>query len=267
MKHEFDIGEGFAEEGFYFDYLPGIPSATMNRPDRLFALADNGQNVIGVSLDVNDCVPGAPEPAEPAAVEYWLDMIQKTLDCGVDGVDIRICNHNSILDWAEYGFNQPIVDAYIERYGVNPRLEPFDREKLRRLRGEFYTAFLEKAAGMVKTSGKKFCLHIPDMAFDLPELSTMMEIHWDWRNWLEKGIADEVTFKTIRKDNVFSPEGLELVKLCGDTKVPVSICPFLHAINDLSEYLSKIEGLGVNAFTIYEAATLWTAEPDGFSGT
>ena len=264
LKRDFDIGEGFAKEGFYFDYQSGIPSATMNRPDRLLSLSDNGQNVIGVSLDVNDCVPGAPEPAEPAAVEYWLEMINKTLDCGVDGVDIRISNHNSIIDWSEYGFNQPVVDAYIKRYGVNPRLEPFDREKLRRLRGEFYTAFLERAADMVKKSRKKFCLHIPDMAFDLPEQSTMMEINWDWRDWLKKGIADEVTFKTIRKDNAFSPEGLELVKLCGDKKVPVSICPFLHGLTDLPEYLSKIEELGIDAFIIYEAATLWKAEKNNF---
>jgi endonuclease IV len=266
LKHEFDIGGGFAKEGFYFDYLPGIPSAVSRGEylKRTFKLSDNDQNVVGISLEVNDCVPGALEPAEPVAVEYWLKMINKTLACGVDGVDIRISNHNSILDWLEYGFNQPVVDTYIKRYGINPRLEPFDREKLRRLRGEFYTAFLEKAAMLVKSSGKKFCLHVPDTAFGSPEQPTMMEIHWDWQNWLEKEIADEVTFKTIYTDNAFSTEGLKLINLCREKEISVSICPFLHAINDLSEYLSKVEDLGIDAFTIYEAATLWKAEKNGF---
>jgi len=72
-------------------------------------------------------------------------------------VDIRITNHNSILDWAEYGFNQPVVDEYLRRYGVDPQVDSFDKEKLRRLRGEFYTAFLEKAAAlwMAVTDGFK----------------------------------------------------------------------------------------------------------------
>jgi hypothetical protein len=191
-------------------------------------------------------------------------MIRKTLDCGVDGVDIRITNHNSILDWAEYGFNQPVVDEYFKRYGVNLRTEPFDKEKLRRLRGEFYTAFLKKAAAMVKASGRKFCLHVPDVAFGSPSQSTMMEIHWDWRSWLDQGIPDEVTFKTIFTDNAFTPEGLDLIKRCHDKAIPISVCPFLHAIPDLAGYLAKVENLGMDTFTVYEAATLWVAIPEGF---
>jgi len=161
-------------------------------------------------------------------------------------------------------FNQPVVDEYIKRYGVNPRIEPFDKEKLRRLRGEFYTAFLEKTAVLVKGSGRKFCLHVPDMAFGSPTQSTMMEIHWDWRSWVDKGIPDEVTFKIIFTDNSFSPEGLELIKRVREKNIPVSICPFLHAIPDLAGYLGRVETLGVNAFTVYEAATLWAATREGF---
>ena len=267
LKHEFDIGGGFSKEGFYFDYLPGIPSSVPAAEQclgKVFSFSDSGQNVIGVSLEINEYVPGAPEPAEPRAVEYWLEMIRKTLDCGVDGVDIRITNHNSILEWAEYGFNQPVVDEYVKRYGINPRNEPFDKEKLRRLRGEFYTAFLEKAAALVKGSDRKFCLHVPDVAFGSPSQSTMMEIHWDWKGWLDKRIPDEVTFKTIFTDNVFSPEGLELIKLCHDKAIPVSVCPFIHAIPDLDGYLAKIETLGLDSFAVYEAATLWAAVSEGF---
>ncbi|MDD5598668.1 MAG: hypothetical protein PHV82_12045, partial [Victivallaceae bacterium] len=154
LEREFDSGGGFSREGFYFDYLPNVPSAVSRGEylEKNFNLADNGQNIIGVSLALNSRVPGAPEPAEPATGEYWLGMIKKMLDCGVDGIDIRITNHNSVIDWSQYGFNLPVTEEYIKRYGVNPRTEEFDREKLRRLRGEFYTAFLEKAAVLVKNS-------------------------------------------------------------------------------------------------------------------
>ena len=266
-KTQFDIGEGFSVEGFMFDYLPGIPSAVPAADkclERVFSLSDNDQNVIGVSLEVNEYVPGAPEPAEPAAVEYWLHIIRKTLDCGVDGIDIRITNHNSILNWAEYGFNQPVVDEYIKRYGINPRLEPFNKEKMRRLRGEFYTAFLEKAGQLVKGADRRFCLHIPDTAFGSPNKSTMMEIHWDWQEWLRKSIPDEITFKTIFTDSVFSQEALSLFKLCHDKEIPISVCPFLHAVPDLSNYLSRVKTLGANAFIVYESATVWKANHDDF---
>lgn len=265
LKHEFDEGGGFSQEGFFFDYLPGIPTATCPEGQkRRFNLSDNGQNVVGVSLDINERVPGAPEPAEPKAVEYWLSMIQKMLDYGVDGVDIRITNHNSILEWCEYGFNPPVVEAYKKRHGVDPMTETVDMEKWRRLRGEFHTAFLEKAAALVKGAGKRLCLHVPDRAFGSPEHPTMMDIHWDWRDWLEKGIPDEVTFKIIKADNAFSTEACELIERCRAQGVPVSACPFIHAIENPADYLESIEQLGVDAFTIYEAATLWQAVPDGF---
>ncbi len=268
LAHAFDGGGGFSREGFFFDYLPGIPSAvgTGERCRALrFSLSDNGQNVIGVALDVNDCVPGAPEPAEPLAVAYWLGMIQKALDCGVDGVDIRITNHNSILDWTEYGFNPPVVDAYKRRYGVDPRVEPFNREQMRRLRGEFYTAFLEQAAARVKGAGRKFALHVPDTAYGSPSASTMMEIHWDWREWIARDLPDEITLKLIDADAIRDPETAELIARCRSKAIPVSACPFVHGLADPVRYLADIASLGITAFTAYEAASLWQAKPAGFT--
>ncbi len=265
LRHQFDIGGGFATEGFLFDHIPGLPSASNNCQDLRFDLSGNEQNVIGVSLELNESVPGAPEPAEPVAVEHWLKMIGKALDCGVDGVDIRIMNHNSVVDWSQYGFNQPVMDEFIKRYGIDPRKEEFDREKLRRLRGEFYTAFLEKAAALVKGTGKKLSLHVPNGAFGSLDKSTMMEIHWDWRSWLAKGIPDEVTYKILRApQNTFSPEGNELIKRCKDKNIPLAFCPFIHGLPDLSGYLNDIEHAGAAAFNCYESATLWWAKQDGF---
>ncbi|MDD5597077.1 MAG: hypothetical protein PHV82_03980 [Victivallaceae bacterium] len=266
LKPEFDSGAGFASEGFFFDYLPGIPSA-VSRGEYLaktFSLADNGQNVIGVSLKINGYVPGAPEPAEPTAVEYWLGMIVKAIDCGVDGVDIRITNHNSIIEWGEYGFNRPLTDEFIKRYGTDPRCGNFEKEKLRRLRGEYYTAFLEKAAALVKNSACRFAVHIPTTAFGSPAEPTMMEIHWDWRQWLTEGIPDEVTYKVIHTADTFSPEGCELLESCRNGNIPATVCPFIHALPDPAAYLAEIENSGARAFNCYEAATLWDAVPDGF---
>lgn len=263
----FDIGGGFSREGFYFDYVPGMPSSVGSASrclGKVFSLEENGQNVIGVSLEINDCVPGAPEPAEPRAVAYWLGMLRKILDDGVDGVDIRVLNHNSILDWAEYGFNQSVVDEYIRRYGVDPRVEPFDKQKLRLLRGEFYTAFLEKASALVRGASRKFCVHVDDVAFGPTSESTMMEMHWDWRGWLNKGILDEVTYKVIFNKNLLAAEGLELIRLCRDKAVPIAVCPYWLQIDDLAGYLGKVDELGLDAFTVYESAVVWEATPGGF---
>ena len=93
----------------------------------------------------------------------------------------------------------------------------------------------------------------------------MMEIHWDWRNWIARGIPDEITLKLIHANAAFAPETAELIALCRQRAIPVSACPFLHALTNLASYQADIAAIGIAAFTAYESATLWQASPEGFT--
>ncbi len=250
-------GGGFTREGFLFDHQPGVPSSIFpgeRAMAREFRFSEAAQRVLGVALECNRCVPGAPEPAEPRARQFWLEWIAEELGYGFDGVDVRISNHNSPLEWPLYGFNLPVVEEYRRRYGVDPAHEDFDMEKWRRLRGEYYTGFLADASRLVRGMGKRFSAHIPDMAFTPPSQSTMMEIHWDYRSWLERKLVDEVTFKVILTDG-FDADGAALAARCRELGVPVNFSPFLHCVD--ASVLDRAAAAGCEAFVLYETATVW----------
>ena len=54
-----------------------------------------------------------------------------------------------------YGFSEPAVRRYQERYGVNPREQPYDKAKFLKVRGEFFTETLGRVAQIAHSRGKK----------------------------------------------------------------------------------------------------------------
>ena len=266
LERNYDLGEGFKSEGFYFDFLDGVPTAVFSavRAEERQLGLDPQEAVIGIGIGGNEYLPGCLCPSEPEVVNFWLKMIGQALDFGVDGVDIRVMNHHSILEWKKFGFNRIPVAEYQRRYGVDPSTEVFDPEKWRRLRGEFFTAFLRRASARTRNHGKKFLAHIEDMAFGSPDISTMMEIHWDYQRWLDENLLDEVTLKILDPDSIFSEPARQLILQCQARSLPVTVIPFIHCIADLDGYLKATAQCGINAFNLYEAATLWSADPNGF---
>jgi hypothetical protein len=89
-----------------------------------------------------------------------------------------------------------------------------------------------------------------------------MEFFWDYHTWLKEKLADEVTAKLIRTDG-FSAESMELLELCKAQNIPVNYCPFLHGLHEPDDFARKIAALGVDAFNIYEAATVWKSYEAG----
>lgn len=145
---------------------------------------------------------GTPCEAYPEVRQRWLDTVQRLLAFGVDAVDIRIQNHSAMIsDYANYGFNEPIVDAFRERHGVDIRSERFDPLDLMRVRGEFFMQFMREAASACHAEGRRFLAHFrhafiePKPSPDFGELGSwiMPKILPDWRGMLD--LTDEVTIK------------------------------------------------------------------------
>jgi hypothetical protein len=265
----YDYGNGFSGEGFIFDSQMGIPSCIWcgEYSSKSITVLNRREGVIGVAIGANPWIPGVMCPSEKKARQYWLKVIADTVGYGADGVDIRISNHSSILSWAKYGFNPVIREEYLRRYGADPATGPYDNEKLRVMRGEFYTLFLQEAANLAHKNGKAFAVHIPDMAFGTPDVSTMMEIDWNWRSWIEKNIPDEVTFKCLSAESPFTDTAAELLQLCRDRKIPVTVSPFIHHFTkskaNLETYLESNRERGFSGFNVYESATMWRAGNNG----
>ena len=87
-----------------------------------------------------------------------------------------------------------------------------------------------------------------DMMEGAPDKSTMMEIYFDWRSWLEQGIPDEVTLKNFHSNPHKIHFGRELIARCNAKNIPVYNGP---------------RDSGANGRIIYEHAFAFAAQLDG----
>jgi len=138
----------------------------------------------------------------PEVRAYWLDQVARLVAMGVDGVDIRVQNHSGMVsDYAEFGYNTPIAEAYREKHGIDIRAEGGDPLEIMRIRGEFFTRFLEEALDLTRSHDRILQVHLRD-CHENPELSSdaiklghwaMPKILLDWERVVD--LADEITIK------------------------------------------------------------------------
>jgi hypothetical protein len=248
----------FAETGFVMNSA-GCGS-------RIFWI--QGKQALGFAVGVERYLSGALCPAYPKVRKWWLQQIQECIDAGVDGVDVRVCHHNHAVDWEAYGFNEPLVEAFQKRHGVDIRKDPFCRRDLRALQGEFYTRFLREARALLHGAGKAMHLHI-ELGFQEANHSSELEIFFDWKRWLDEGLADEVCIKNVRC--MQSPLASEIANHARGTSVKkIHFNPSLNILTGhpapkdfLTYTIEDALGGGADGFTLYENEILMAVQPDG----
>lgn len=107
----------------------------------------NWGGCIAFARGKNDHLPCTPCEVYPEVQKLWMGWVDRLIDAGVDGVDLRISAHGSLANDAyEYGFNEPILEEYQKRFGADLLGDGYDLERLSQLRGEHYTAFVRQAS-------------------------------------------------------------------------------------------------------------------------
>ncbi len=185
-------GRDFRELGFEFDW----------HGSGMWGSGWRESGCYGIARGKYSYMKGTHCEAYPEVREYWLDQIDKLIAMGVDGVDIRLQNHSGMIgDWACYGYNPPLVEAYRKQYGIDILSEEADPMKLMRLRGGFFLEFLEEAAKRLHGAGRKLQLHLRD-GQEKPQLRSdhghagwwaMPKIVVDWERAVD--LADEISIK------------------------------------------------------------------------
>lgn len=161
--------------------------------------------LLGLARGRDQYVPGVLCEAYPEVRQYWLNVVKQAVEDGFDGVDIRLAGHSSmVVDYMNYGYNQPLVEAYQQRYGEDISAGVTTKEqyyRLMALRGEYFTRFLDEAAEYLHQQGKLLGVHLRQ-AYDEETVSadwnqlchwTAPKITFDWQHAVD--IADEVTIK------------------------------------------------------------------------
>jgi hypothetical protein len=187
-----EAANAFAENGFEFDWHGSGFWGQGWRQDRAYGLA-RGKMAF---------MKGTACEAIPEVRQYWLDWVDRCVAMGFDGVDVRLQSHSAMVsDYTEFGYNQPIVDRYRELHGIDILKAKADPLEVMRIRGEFFTQFLEEAADLLHGAGRKLQIHLrhaheePKLSHDFNELGfwAMPKIRLDWEKAVD--LADEITLK------------------------------------------------------------------------
>jgi hypothetical protein len=138
---------------------------------------------------------GVLEYGYPEARRYKVEQLKwflDTYDC--DGLYVCTRSHSPAAKMADmYGFNEPVVDAYRERYGVDLLKEDFDLDKWRRLRGENLTQlFRDLREAVPKT--KTILAAIPRTRHIGPPYGNM---YLDWETWVNDKLVDGLVIGVI----------------------------------------------------------------------
>ncbi|HVF11199.1 MAG TPA: hypothetical protein VNA16_10370, partial [Abditibacteriaceae bacterium] len=148
----------FKEAGYFFwKEWPGWANYTEPLVQRRKWCGNN----LGMTFQEQPNMPSLLEPAYAGARDIWLARIQQILNAGADGVSIRtLCHHNGIMTWLKYAFAPAVCETFQSLYGREPQLTPEDYERVRRIRGDFFTQFLRDTKKLTAQAGKKLAFQI-----------------------------------------------------------------------------------------------------------
>lgn len=138
---------------------------------------------------------GVMEYGYPEARRFKVEQLKGFIDeYGFDGLYVCTRSHSPAAERADmYGFNQPVVDAYRQRYGVDILKADFDLEKWRRLRGENLTQLFRDLRAAVP-KGKSILAAIPRGRYIGPPYGNM---YLDWETWVEQKFVDGLVVGVI----------------------------------------------------------------------
>jgi hypothetical protein len=271
------------EGGFEFNRYPGAPSeAGTSGADPIIApiALDRGSpSYIALARGKDMSPVGAMSPCFKETRELWMGWIKAMLDAGADGIDIRPGGHHSDVSWIEYGFEEPVREEMLKRTGVDIwQTDDFDYDLWRRIRGEGYTQFIREASALVRARGKKLTLHIDGHFDNPPGYGGAMNLVCDWRSWINDGLVDIVTGKSLWPGAHFSRQVVEAAHAKG---IPVTYAPYCNNffedrrtpnhIGDspagchvpVERHIKWGKGYGYDSFLFYEeASAIWAGRDE-----
>lgn len=194
---------------------------------------------IGIARGWNTHLKGILCEAYPEVRAYWLARIQALLEVGADGIDIRLVGHSAMdTDYASYGYNPPVVEAFRKEYGRAPDGGIEDFKKLMRIRGRIFESFLREARDLVHAHDATFKLHLhasylwpdTDGAFRGMVQWGMPKLFLDWEVLVD--LADEITLKDHFHGRYNPRKALPLKQRAKELGKPLWIHCYLTQGND-----------------------------------
>ncbi len=259
---------GSREQGYHFNRCwPGWA----NHTEPIFDTYTWRGPDLGLRFGDTEQISTMLEPTFPEARQIWLKHVQRILDTGVDGVDIRtIGHHNGTESYLKFAFAEPVREEFRRRFGREVEPTDADYERVRHIRGEAYTQFLRDANVLAKRGGQKLAAHI-EWGTEVPaHLHTrlQMQMTLEWERWMREGLVDEVSLRgwgcfnrhvqtrilpLARRHGV----GVNIISKC----LPGGLD--LRAMELCERYVTEACAAGFAGFSLYEANDLLRMNREG----
>lgn len=232
----------FESWGFDFDYC----ATGVNH-----SLKFNNAYVYGFARGHFQYAKGTPCELYPEVREAWLAEVESYLMMGYDGVEIRLQNHSFMIsDFAYYGFNEPIIEEYIRRYGEDPTLsETVSKETAYRIaviRGDSFMEFMKEASELVHAAGKIFGFQMRSGMLD-PEMDEVLDTTYhecfdnsqpkivisDWKQAVD--LCDTITIKQCYANEYSSALNRRLTEYACQKGIPVWVSAYTQQVTYVDE--------------------------------
>jgi hypothetical protein len=107
-----------------------------------------------------------------------------------DGLFVCLRSQSRPADYADqHGFNDPIHQEYLKRYGIDIRTEDFDLQLWCDLLGEYLTRFLKELRKALSTEQMSLTVGVPRGSIIGPPMgNTTLQ----WPKWVREGIIDQL---------------------------------------------------------------------------
>jgi len=207
---------------------------------------------------------GVMEYAYPEVRSYKVaQIIAVTKRFGLDGVFISTRSHSEpALQADRFGFNDPIVQEFKRRYGKDIRTEDFDREKWRRLRGEYLTQFLRELRAALPKD-KRLCIGVPRGDYFGPPFGNMFI---DWRTWVAERLVDEVVVGEITGVRGLYPKRKSYEGYLFDQEAGTGLAPVEEDVRDKYGPACKTAGVELYVHSSPLAPWVWPLLDRGLTG-
>jgi hypothetical protein len=129
--------------------------------------------------------------AYPEVCQHFIQRFQRLLAAGnFDGLFVCLRSQSRPADFADqFGFNQPVRDEFLKRYGRDIWIQDFDVKRWRDLLGEYLTVFIMELKASLQSRQALLAVGVPrENILGPPFGNTTLQ----WRKWVENGLVDHL---------------------------------------------------------------------------
>ena len=231
---------------------------------------DSGDSYIAVAKGKNEYTHTTLCECEPEVREYWLSILEQTLDDDHDYYTHRVENHGIHVDEPfAYGYNDCIKEEYFRRYGECSEQE-MDTRKIAKIRGDAYTELFIEAAKRIRARGKKVILplNVEMLRDPIPvarRIAYPMNVEWQWERWLEEIRPDEINIRTYFTSPQFlmtDPQCKKFIETAKKYNVPLTL--ERYADHDFLADYDYVKSTGIfDYMTLYETGDVLAGDNNG----